>query len=95
MSAEAIAIVGVGVLAVPVPLIPAQGRRLEAPAADVAEVRRGLHAPAERVALIEGDLNRSLAAAGGRQPLPGSQPDLGHGSVIAWLPAARGEAPAE
>ena len=73
MSAEAIARAGVGValLAVLVPVVVLQSRRLEqrinavADAltatrtelrADVAEVRRDLHALAERVARIEGAL---------------------------------------
>ena len=73
MSAEAIALVGVGValLAVLVPVVVLQSRRLEqhidavADAltatrtelrSDVAEVRRDLYALAERVARIEGVL---------------------------------------
>ena len=56
VSAEAIAIVGVGValLAVLVPLLLSIGRRIDTLAADVAELRRDLHALAERVARIEG-----------------------------------------
>ena len=92
MSAEAIAIVGVGValLAVLVPVVVLQSRRLEqhidavADAltatrtelrSDVAEVRRDLHALAERVARIEGALtgpwrptNGSPAAASKGSP---------------------------
>ena len=50
VSAEAIAIVGVGValLAVLVPLLLTIGRRIDTLAADVAELRRDLHALAER-----------------------------------------------
>ena len=92
MSAEAIALVGVGValLAVLVPVVVLQSRRLEqhidavADAltatrtelrSDVAEVRRDLHALAERVARIEGALtgpwrptNGSPAAASKGSP---------------------------
>ena len=66
MSAAAVAIIGVGVglLAVLVPLLLTLGRRMDALAAalattrtelraDVAEVRRDLHALAERVARVE------------------------------------------
>lgn len=55
MSAEAVAIVGVGValLAVLVPLLLAHGRRIDALAADVAELQRNLHAVGERVAHVE------------------------------------------
>ena len=73
VSAEAIAIAGVGValLAVLVPVVVLQSRRLEQRIdavvealtatrielrTDVAEVRRDLHALAERVARIEGAL---------------------------------------
>ena len=92
MSAEAIAIVGVGValLAVLVPVVVLQSRRLEQRIdavvdaltatrtelrTDVAEVRRDLHAIAERVARIEGALtgpwrptNGSPAAASKGSP---------------------------
>ena len=92
MSAEAIAIVGVGValLAVLVPVVVLQSRRLEQRIdavvdaltatrtelrTDVAEVRRELHAIAERVARIEGALtgpwrptNGSPAAASKGSP---------------------------
>ena len=62
VSAEAVAIVGVGValLAVLVPLILSLHGRVVAEVrdlrADVADVRRDLHALAERVARIEGAL---------------------------------------
>ena len=58
MSGEAIAIVGaaVGLLAVLVPLLLTLGRRIDALAADVAEVRRDLRDLGERVARIEGAL---------------------------------------
>ena len=69
MSAEAITIAGVGValLAVLVPVVVLQSRRLEqridaiaeavaGTRAELAEVRRDLHAMAERVARIEGAL---------------------------------------
>ena len=88
MSAEAIAIAGVGValLAVQVPVVVLQGRRLEqridavaealvGTRAELAEVRRDLHALAERVARIEGALtgpwrptNGSPAAASKGSP---------------------------
>ena len=78
MSAEAIAIVGVGValLAVLVPVVVLQSRRLEQRIdavvdaltatrtklrTDVAEVRRELHAIAERVAPHRGCVDRPLA----------------------------------
>ena len=86
VSAEAIAIAGVGValLAVLVPVVVSQSRRLEqridavADAltatrtelrTDVAEVRRDLHALAERVARIEGALG---ALTGPWRPTNGS-----------------------
>ena len=69
MSAEAIAIAGVGVapLAVLVPVVVLQSRRLEqrmdavadalaGTRAELGEVRRDVHALAERVARIEGAL---------------------------------------
>lgn len=58
MSAEAIAIVGVGValLAVLVPLLLAQGRRLDRVEARIERIEDALHALAERVARIEGAL---------------------------------------
>ncbi len=92
VNAEAIAIAGVGValLAVLVPVVVLQSRRLEQRIdavavaltttrtelrADVAEVRRDLHALAERVARIEGALtgpwrptNGSPAAASKTPP---------------------------
>ena len=92
MSAEAIAIVGVGValLAVLVPLILAQGRRLEALVADVAEVRRDLHALAERVARIEGALTGLWRppANGNPAPAPSSTPD-----TAPWAARHRSAAP--
>ena len=91
MSADAIAIVGVGValLAVLVPVVVLQSRRLEqhidavADAltatrtelrSDVAEVRRDLHALAERVARIEG------ALTGPWRPTNGSPAEASKGS---------------
>ena len=58
MSAEAIAIVGVGValLTVLVPLLLAQGRRLDRVEACIERIEDTLHALAERVARIEGAL---------------------------------------
>lgn len=58
MSAEAIAIVGVGVapMAVLVPLLLAQGRRLDRVEARIERIEDTLHALAERVARIEGAL---------------------------------------
>ncbi|MYE58562.1 MAG: hypothetical protein F4X35_03100 [Alphaproteobacteria bacterium] len=55
MSTEAIAIIGaaVGMLAVLVPLLLTLGRRIDAVAADVAEVRRDLGALVERVTNVE------------------------------------------
>ena len=90
MSAEAIAIAGVGValLAVLVPVVVLQSRRLEqrinavADAltatrtelrADVAEVRRDLHALAERVARIEGALTGPWRPTNG-SPAAASEP---------------------
>ena len=62
-------------LAVLVPLLLAQGRRVdarfEALTADVGEVRRDLHALAERVARIEGCHERTVAPA--RERHPGAQ----------------------
>lgn len=78
MSAEAIAIVGVGValLAVLVPLLLTVaanlGRRIDSLAADVAEVRRALHALAERVARIEGALTGPWLPTNGT-PTPASK----------------------
>ena len=90
MSAEAIAIVGVGVALLAVLVVVLQSRRLEQRIdavvdaltatrtelrTDVAEVRRDLHAIAERVARIEGALtgpwrptNGSPAAASKGSP---------------------------
>ena len=90
MSAEAIAIAGVGValLAVLVPLVVLQSRRLEQRInavadtltatrielrTDVAEVRRGLHALAERVARIEGALTGPWRPTNG-SPAAASKP---------------------
>ena len=58
MSAEAIAIVGVGValMAVIVPLLLAQGRRLDRVEARIERIEDTLHGLAERVARIEGAL---------------------------------------
>ena len=58
MSAEAIAIVGaaVGMLAVLVPLLLAQGRRLDRMDARIDRIDATLHALAERGARIEGAL---------------------------------------
>ena len=70
MTTEAIAIVGaaVGLLAVLVPL-------LLSIRADVAELRRDLHALAERVARIEGALTSPWRPANGTpSPIPGTQP---------------------
>lgn len=70
MSTEAIAIVGaaVGLLAVLVPL-------LLSIRADVAELRRDLHALAERVARIEGALAGPWRPANGTpNPTPSTQP---------------------
>ncbi|MDD9997562.1 MAG: hypothetical protein OXQ89_07425 [Rhodospirillaceae bacterium] len=74
MSAEAIAIAGVGValLAVLVPLLLTIGRRIDSLAADVAELRRDLHALAERVARIEGALTGPWRPANG-SPAPASK----------------------
>ena len=81
VSAEAIAIVGVGValLAVLVPLLLALGRRMDridaqidAMATDVAELRRDLHHLAERVARIEGALTGSWRPTNG-SPAPASK----------------------
>ena len=72
MSVEAVAIVavGVGILAVLVPLMVTlhgrTDRRIDALASDMAEVRRDVHALAERVA--RGRHDRPLAAAGERHP---------------------------
>lgn len=85
VSAEAVAIVGVGValLAVLVPLLVTQGRRLEssidAVAADVAEIRRDLHALAERVARIEVALTGPWRppANGGSAPASVPAPEAG------------------
>ena len=91
MSAEAIAIVGVGValLAVLVPVVVLQSRRLEQRIdavvdaltatrtelrTDVAEVRRELHAIAERVARIE------CALTGPWRPTNGSPAAASKGS---------------
>ena len=90
MSAEAIAIISVGValLAVLAPLLLALGRRmdrieariearLDALAADVGEVRRDLHALAERVARIEGALTGPWRppANGTPAPVPNPPPE--------------------
>lgn len=58
MSAEAISIVGVGValMAVLVPLLLAQGRRLDRVEARIESIEGTLHDLAERVAHIEGAL---------------------------------------
>jgi len=78
VSAEAIASVGVGValLAVLVPLLLTVAanlrRRIDALAADVAEVCRYLHALAERVARIEGALTGPWRPANGA-PAPASK----------------------
>ena len=58
MSAEAIATVGVGVppMAVLVPLLLAQGRRLDRVEARIERIEDTLHGLAERVARIEGAL---------------------------------------
>ena len=81
MSAEAIAIAGVGIalLAVLVPLLLGLGRRMDriaaridAMATDVAEVRRDLHALAERVARIEGALTGPWRPTNGA-PAPASR----------------------
>ena len=75
MSAEAVAIIGsaVGLLAVLVPLMLYSHGRLAAdlaatrtePRGDVAEVRRDLHALAERVARIEGAMTGPWRPANG------------------------------
>ena len=79
MNAEAIAIIGsaVGILAVLVPLMVTlhgrTDRRIDALAANVAEVRRDLHALAERVARIEGALTGPWRPANGAPaPAPGT-----------------------
>ena len=83
MSAEAIAIVGVGValLAVLTPLLLALGRRMDrietrinALTADMAEVRRDLHALAERVARIEGALTGPWRPPANGNPVPAATP---------------------
>ena len=78
VSAEAIAIVGVGValLAVLVPLLLTVnlGRRLDSLVADVAEVRRALHALAERVARIEGALTGPWRPTDGSPALASKTP---------------------
>lgn len=77
MNAEAISIVGVGValMAVLVPLLLAQGRRLDRVEARIERIEDTLHALAERVARIEGALtgpwrptNGSPAAASSKDP---------------------------
>ena len=76
MSAEAIAIIGAagGMLAVLVPLLLtlAAGirRELDHVRADVAEVRRDLHALAERVARIEGAMNGPWRPPANGSPAP-------------------------
>ena len=85
MSAEAIAIAGVGValLAVLVPVVVLQSRRLEqridavaealaGTRAELAEARRDLHALAERVARIEGALTGPWRPTNG-SPVPVSK----------------------
>lgn len=80
MSAEAVAIIGaaVGMLAVLVPLMVTlhgrTDRRIDALAGDVAEVRRDLHALAERVARIEGALTGPWRPANGT-PAPATPPE--------------------
>ena len=94
MSGEAVAIIGaaVGMLAVLVPLLLTLaanlGRRIDEVRADVAEVRRDLHAEAtairadlhalaERVARIEGALSGPWRPPtnGTPAPAPGTPPD--------------------
>ena len=76
VSAEAVAIVGaaVGLLAVLVPLMLYLHGRLAADLAatrgDVAEVRRGLHALAERVARIEGAMTGPWRPPANGTPAP-------------------------
>ena len=76
--------VGVGMLAVLVPLLLPLGRRISDVAADIAEVRRNLHAEAttiravvralaERVARIEGAMNPWRPPANGA-PAPSGTP---------------------
>ena len=83
MSAEAIAIISVGValLAVLAPLLLALGRRvdrlearIDALSRDVAEVRRHLQALAERVARIEGALTGPWRPPANGTPAPASNP---------------------
>ena len=74
MSAEAIAIVGVGValLAVLTPLLLAQGRRLDRIESRIDRIEATLHALAERVARIEDALTGPWRppANGGSYPTP-------------------------
>ena len=85
MSAEAVAIVGaaVGLLAVLVPLMLYLHGRLAADLAatrgelrtDMAEVRRDLHALAERVARIEGSLSGLWRHRTNGSPSPSEPPE--------------------
>ena len=84
MSAEAVAIIGVGValLAVLVPLILTLHGRVvgeigevrRSLSTDVAEVRRDVHAIAERVARIEGALTGPWRPPANGTPAPASNP---------------------
>ena len=76
MSAEAVAIVGaaVGLLAVLVPLILTLHGRV---VAEIGEVRRDVHAVAERVARIEGAMNPWRPPANGTPAPATSSPPEG------------------